>query len=232
MTSHSNSAVGAYGANSFSVAPVVGAIVDSETNRTLMIDNYDSFTWNIYQYLCELGANVSVFRNDKITLEECIKFAPTHVVISPGPGHPSTDSGVSPDVLKYFTGKIPVLGVCLGHQAMYEVFGGKVIHAGEIKHGKTSTLHHDGKGLYKNIPNDIQVIRYHSLAGDKSYTPEVLEVTSTTTNGIIMGVRHRQFVCEGVQFHPESIKTEYGLDMIKNFLSWTEGTWEAEFSKK
>ncbi|KJE91838.1 hypothetical protein CAOG_009597 [Capsaspora owczarzaki ATCC 30864] len=231
-SSTSGGAPGAFGSASFAIQDAGPRLATTASNKTLLIDNYDSFTWNIYQYLCELGANVSVIRNDAISLQGCIDFNPTHLVISPGPGHPSTDSGISCAALLHFAGKIPILGVCLGHQAMFEVFGGKVIHAGEIRHGKTSTLHHDGKGLYLNVTPEIQVIRYHSLAGDRSLVPESLIVSSRTDSGVIMGVRHREYVCEGVQFHPESIKSEEGMLMMRNFLSWTAGTWSEQEQKQ
>ncbi|RKO88944.1 indole-3-glycerol phosphate synthase-domain-containing protein [Blyttiomyces helicus] len=192
---------------------------------TLMIDNYDSFTWNVYQYISELGANVVVYRNDKVTLEECIALNPRNVVISPGPGHPSA-AGVSNDVLRHFAGKVPILGVCLGEQCMYELYGGTVKHAGEIVHGKTSPVRHDGKGLYEGVPQGIEATRYHSLAGDPATLPEVLEVTSWTESGIVMGVRHKKFVMEGVQYHPESISSEAGKQMFATFLSWEGGVWD------
>ncbi|RKO93435.1 indole-3-glycerol phosphate synthase-domain-containing protein [Blyttiomyces helicus] len=192
---------------------------------TLMIDNYDSFTWNVYQYISELGADVVVFRNDKVTLEECIALNPRNVVISPGPGHPSA-AGISNNVLRHFAGKVPILGVCLGEQCMYELYGGTVKHAGEIVHGKTSPVRHDGKGLYEGVPQGIEATRYHSLAGDPATLPEVLEITSWTESGIVMGVRHKKFVMEGVQYHPESISSEAGKQMFATFLSWEGGVWD------
>ncbi|KAJ3045323.1 bifunctional tryptophan synthase trp1, partial [Rhizophlyctis rosea] len=176
---------------------------------TLLIDNYDSFTWNVYQYLSELGAEVEVFRNDEVTLEQCIALNPRNVVISPGPGRPA-DAGVSNDVIRHFAGKVPILGVCLGEQCMYEVYGGTVTYAGEIVHGKTSPVKHDGRGVYEGVPQRIECTRYHSLAGDPATLPDVLEVTSWTDSGCVMGVRHKEFVMEGVQYHPESIASEYG----------------------
>lgn len=195
--------------------------------RVLLIDNYDSFTYNIYQYLCQLGAYVYVARNDQITVEQCVAFNPTHVVISPGPGHPTTDSGVSIEVIRHFTGKIPVLGVCLGHQAIIAMYGGNVVVTGEIKHGKTSDMIHDGKGVFAGVPSPFPAIRYHSLAGEPSSIPSCLTVTARTANGIVQGVRHNTYCLEGVQFHPESIKTDHGMKMLANFLAMTRGTWEA-----
>ncbi|KAK9718475.1 anthranilate synthase / indole-3-glycerol phosphate synthase [Basidiobolus ranarum] len=193
---------------------------------TVLIDNYDSFTWNVYQYLCEAGANVIVFRNDKTTVEHIASLKPKNLVISPGPGHPSEDVGISKDAIRHFAGKIPILGVCLGEQCMFEIFGGQVTFAGEIVHGKVSKVKHDGKGLYHGVPQDIAVTRYHSLAGDPTFIPKELIVTSRTDNGIIMGVRHNKYCIEGVQYHPESILSEHGSILIKNFLNCRGGTWE------
>lgn len=194
--------------------------------KVLLLDNYDSFTWNIYQYLCEEGADVEVFRNDKISVPEIKANDYDTIVLSPGPGHPESDSGICQDVIKEFMGKIPVFGICLGQQVMYHVFGGLVEYAGEIVHGKTSTVKHDGKGLFKDVPQGISVTRYHSLAGNVTSLPEELEVTAETDKGIVMGVRHKKYVLEGVQFHPESILTEEGHLMIKNLLSIDSATWE------
>jgi anthranilate synthase / indole-3-glycerol phosphate synthase / phosphoribosylanthranilate isomerase len=191
---------------------------------TLLIDNYDSFTYNLYQYLAEMGADVVVYRNDQVTLDQCRKLNPDHVVISPGPGDPD-DAGISRDVIREFAGKVPVLGVCLGHQCIYEVYGGDVEGAGEIKHGKTSTIHHDTKGVFKDIPQDFQAVRYHSLAGTPGSQPPSLDVTATAESGVIMGVRHRELTVEGVQFHPESIATEHGKELLKNFLDLEGGRW-------
>ena len=191
---------------------------------TLLIDNYDSFTYNLYQYLCELGEDVHVFRNDKVTLAECIALKPDHVVISPGPGDPS-EAGISRDVIREFAGKGPVLGVCLGHQCIYDVYGGTVTGAGEIKHGKTSRIHHDGKGVFAGIPEDFTAVRYHSLAGTAETQPASLEVTATSESGVIMGVRHKELKVEGVQFHPESIATEHGKELLQNFLAMEGGRW-------
>jgi len=193
---------------------------------TLLIDNYDSFTYNIYQYLSQLGAHVEVYRNDKITLEECIKLNPRNVIISPGPGHPDNSSGVSKDVIKHFAGKVPIFGVCLGEQCMYSLFGGVVTYTGEIVHGKTSPLTHDGKGVFSGIPQGIEVTRYHSLSGDPDTLPDCLEITSWTDSRKVMGIRHKTYTIEGVQFHPESIASEYGKTLLANFLKWEGGTWD------
>lgn len=190
-----------------------------------MVDNYDSFTWNVYQFLTLEGASVTVHRNDKVTLQELIDANPTQLVISPGPGHPDRDAGVSKDAINHFAGKIPVLGVCMGEQCIFSVFGGNVTYAGEIVHGKTSQIKHDGRGIYRNVPQDIAVTRYHSLAGTHDTLPKELEVTSWTDSGVIMGVRHKEFTVEGVQYHPESILTEEGRLIIRNFLEMKGGTW-------
>jgi anthranilate synthase/aminodeoxychorismate synthase-like glutamine amidotransferase len=190
----------------------------------LLIDNYDSFTYNLYQYLCELGARVVVHRNDQVTVAECEAMAPDHVVISPGPCTPA-ESGISRDVIRAFAGTVPVLGVCLGHQCVYEVYGGTVAGAGEIMHGKTSEITHDGKGVFAGIPSPFKAIRYHSLAGTPATQPRELEITARSERGIIMGVRHREFTVEGVQFHPESIATEHGKALLANFLRIEGGRW-------
>ncbi|PNS16389.1 Multifunctional tryptophan biosynthesis protein [Sphaceloma murrayae] len=198
----------------------------------ILIDNYDSFTWNVYQYLVLEGARVTVYRNDEITIEELIKNEPTQLVVSPGPGHPESDSGISKEAIRHFSGKIPILGVCMGEQCVYSVFGGVVEQTGEILHGKTSPLRHDGKGVYAGVPQDIPVTRYHSLAGTHPTLPESLEVSSWIAvgpdggKGVIMGVRHKEYTVEGVQFHPESILTAEGRLMVKNFLGMRGGTWE------
>jgi anthranilate synthase component 2 len=183
----------------------------------LLIDNYDSFTYNLYQYLCELGAEVEVQRNDKITIEDIDQMAPEKIVISPGPCTPR-EAGISIATVKHFAGKIPILGVCLGEQAIGEAFGGVVEGAGEIVHGKTSMIHHDGKGVFKGLPNPFEAIRYHSLAIRPDSVPDVLEVSATSDSGVIMGVRHKTLAVEGVQFHPESILTGEGKHLLKNFL--------------
>ena len=183
----------------------------------LLLDNYDSFTYNLYQYLCELGAEVKVVRNDKITVEEIEDLAPQKIVISPGPGYPR-DAGISNEVIRKFGESVPLLGVCLGHQCLAEAYGGIIDHTGEIKHGKSSLIHHDGKGVFAGLPNPFSAIRYHSLSVRPETVPECLEVTAQTDNNIIMGLRHREYPVEGVQFHPESIMTEIGKDLLRNFL--------------
>ncbi|KAI9734629.1 MAG: bifunctional tryptophan synthase trp1 [Cirrosporium novae-zelandiae] len=211
--------------------PTASRQLESASNL-ILIDNYDSFTWNVYQYLVLEGASVTVYRNDKITLDELIAKKPTQLVISPGPGHPDTDAGISRAAIKYFSGKIPVLGVCMGQQCIFAEFGGEVNIAGEILHGKTSPLKHDSKGMYAGLPQDLPVTRYHSLAGIYPTLPECLEVSSWIKKGpdpddnIIMGVRHKEFVVEGVQFHPESILTQEGRKMLRNFLHMQGGTWK------
>jgi anthranilate synthase/indole-3-glycerol phosphate synthase/phosphoribosylanthranilate isomerase len=200
-------------------------------SNLVLIDNYDSFTWNVYQYLVLEGAKVTVYRNDEIDLEQLIAKKPTQLVISPGPGHPEKDSGISKDAIRHFAGKIPIFGVCMGEQCIYSVFGGTVEKTGEILHGKTSPLRHDGKGVYANLPQDLPVTRYHSLAGTHPTLPECLEVSSWIAvgpdggKGVIMGVRHKEYVIEGVQYHPESILTAEGRLQIKNFLYMQGGTW-------
>jgi len=183
----------------------------------LLIDNYDSFTYNLFQYLSELGEEVKVARNDSITLDEIEKLAPERIVISPGPGTPE-QGGISNDVIRRFGERVPILGVCLGHQCIGYTYGGTVSHAGEIKHGKTSLIHHDGKGVFAGIPNPFPAIRYHSLAVKENGLPDCLEVSARTDNDIIMGLRHKKYPVEGVQFHPESILTKVGKDLLKNFL--------------
>ncbi|KAH6890481.1 indole-3-glycerol phosphate synthase-domain-containing protein [Thelonectria olida] len=207
-------------------------------SNLILIDNYDSFTWNIYQYLVLAGATVHVFRNDKITVDELVKKNPTQIIISPGPGHPETDSGVSRDVIRHFAGKVPILGVCMGLQCIFDVYGGDVTSAGEWLHGKTSPLTHDGKGVFLGLKQGVPVTRYHSLAGTRLTLPESLEISSWVAKpdgspGVIQGVRHKKYSVEGVQFHPESILTEGGRAMITNFLHMQGGTWEenAEIQK-
>lgn len=211
--------------------PTKTAQLDSASN-VVLIDNYDSFTWNVYQYLVLEGATVTVFRNDELSLEELIAKKPTQLVVSPGPGHPETDAGISNAAIHHFSGKIPVFGVCMGQQCIISSFGGKVDVTGEILHGKTSVLKHDSKGVYEGLPSSLEVTRYHSLAGTHSTVPDCLEVSSwahldgNSGKGVIMGVRHKQLAVEGVQFHPESILTEHGRTMLRNFLRLTSGTWE------
>ena len=183
----------------------------------LLIDNYDSFTYNLYQYMSELGAEVSVRRNNRITLEEIEDMSPEKIVISPGPSTPDK-AGISNKVIERFGSELPVLGVCLGHQCIGHSFGGKVLGANEIMHGKTSSIFHDGKGVFSNIPSPFKAIRYHSLAISKEDLPSEIEVSAWTDNGLIMGVRHTKYPVEGIQFHPESIMTEFGKDLLKNFI--------------
>jgi anthranilate synthase/indole-3-glycerol phosphate synthase/phosphoribosylanthranilate isomerase len=204
----------------------------STASNVILIDNYDSFTWNVYQYLVFEGATVTVYRNDEVSLEDIIAKNPTQLVISPGPGHPTTDAGISNAAIKHFAGKIPILGVCMGEQCIFYTFGGTVDVTGQILHGKTSPLTHDGKGVYAGVPQSVPVTRYHSLAGTHTTLPDCLEVTSTIPANpdadikeVIMGVRHKEYVIEGVQFHPESILTEDGRVMMRNFLRMQGGTW-------
>lgn len=184
----------------------------------LLIDNYDSFTYNLFQYLSELGADVEVVRNDKASVEELADMEPERVVVSPGPSHPR-NAGVSIDAIRHFGGKVPVLGVCLGHQCIGEAFGGVVAHAGELKHGKTSMIEHDDKGVFAGLPNPFEAVRYHSLAIQPEAVPPGFEVSARSTDsGVIMGIRHPDTPIEGVQFHPESILTLPGKDLLRNFL--------------
>jgi anthranilate synthase/aminodeoxychorismate synthase-like glutamine amidotransferase len=187
--------------------------------RVLLIDNYDSFTYNLYQYLCELGAEVTVHRNDALTVAEAVALAPDFVVISPGPGVPH-DAGISVEVIRAMGPTTPTLGVCLGHQAIAEAFGGVVTRAPELMHGKASAIHHDGSGVFAGLPSPFSAIRYHSLCAAPEAMPETLEVTARTDSGVIMAVRHREYPVHGVQFHPESILTEYGKDLLRNFLNF------------
>jgi anthranilate synthase component 2 len=183
----------------------------------LMIDNYDSFTYNIVQYFGELGEQVRTVRNDEITVGDINALKPDRICISPGPKSP-LDAGISVEVLKQFAGKLPILGVCLGHQAIGAAFGGKVVRAKQVMHGKTSLIAHTGVGVFKGLPSPFTVIRYHSLAIERASLPDCLEVTAWTDDGEIMGVRHKEFDIEGVQFHPESILSEHGHALFKNFL--------------
>jgi len=187
----------------------------------LLIDNYDSFTYNLYQYLSELGEEVRVFRNDKITLEQIEEMSPERIVISPGPSVPQ-HAGISNDVVRHFGRKLPILGVCLGHQCIGYAYGARVQGAGEILHGKSSPIFHDGKTVYRGLPNPFPAVRYHSLAVMPQDFPDALEITARSDSGVIMGIRHREFPVEGVQFHPESIKTELGKDVLLNFLNGGE----------
>ncbi|MDP5241028.1 aminodeoxychorismate/anthranilate synthase component II [Uliginosibacterium sp. 31-16] len=183
----------------------------------LMIDNYDSFTYNIVQYLGELGADVRVFRNDGITIEQIEAMAPERIVISPGPCSPA-EAGISVAAIKHFAGKLPILGVCLGHQSIGAAFGGKIVHAKQLMHGKTSLIQHADIGIFHGLPQPFTATRYHSLAIERESCPDCLEITAWTDDGEIMGVRHKTLPIEGVQFHPESIMTEGGHHLLKNFL--------------
>lgn len=183
----------------------------------LMIDNYDSFTYNLVQHLGEIGEDIKVFRNDRVTIKDIEELNPERIVISPGPCTPK-EAGVSVDVIKYFAGKIPILGVCLGHQAIGAAFGGDIIRAPRLMHGKTSMIYHDGKTIYEGLPNPFEATRYHSLTIKKETLPSCLEITAWTDQDEIMGVRHNEFIVEGVQFHPESILTKVGKTLLKNFL--------------
>jgi anthranilate synthase/aminodeoxychorismate synthase-like glutamine amidotransferase len=193
-----------------------------EAARLLLIDNYDSFTYNLVQAFMVLGAEVLVHRNDSITVEQAKSLKPTHLCISPGPGTPH-DAGVSMRMIEAFAGDIPVFGVCLGHQSLVEVFGGKVVRAGRLMHGKTSLVHHDGQSILKSMPEPFEAGRYHSLIAQPESLPDVLEVTARTDEGEIMGVRHRTFNVEGVQFHPESVLTPQGPVLMGNFLQQRSG---------
>ena len=183
----------------------------------LIIDNYDSFTYNLYQYLCELGAQVTVARNDSLTVDDVVAMSPQGIVVSPGPCTPK-EAGIANEVILRLGPRIPTLGVCLGHQCVGQAYGGTVDRAGEIMHGKTSLIHHDGKGVFQGLPNPFEAIRYHSLAVYNQGLPECLEVSAWTDKGMIMGLRHKEHPVEGVQFHPESIMTAVGKDLLKNFL--------------
>lgn len=191
----------------------------------VMIDNYDSFTYNVVQYFAELGAEVKVFRNDEVTIEQIEALNPDHLVISPGPCTPN-EAGISMAAIKHFAGKLPILGICLGHQSIGQVFGGNIIRAGRVMHGKTSPIHHNNSGVFSGLTEGYNATRYHSLVIDKATLPECLEITAWTENEDgsmeeIMGVRHKELAIEGVQFHPESILTEHGHDLLANFLKTT-----------
>ncbi|MDH2914907.1 aminodeoxychorismate synthase component 2 [Kosakonia sp. HypNH10] len=184
----------------------------------LLIDNYDSFTWNLYQYFCELGAHVEVRRNDELTLADIEMLAPQKIVISPGPCTPD-ESGISLEVIAHYAGKLPILGVCLGHQAIAQAFGATIVRAAKVMHGKTSPITHSGSGVFSGLNNPLTVTRYHSLVIDPSTLPDCFEVTAWSENGEIMGIRHKAWDLEGVQFHPESILSEQGHQLLENFLS-------------
>ena len=187
----------------------------------LVIDNYDSFTYNLVQYLGELGAEVQVYRNDKISIEEIERLAPERLVVSPGPCTPK-EAGISVEALRHFVGRIPVLGVCLGHQSLAYAFGGEIIRADRLMHGKTSMVHHDGKTIFQKLPNPFEATRYHSLIVNRRTIPRDLEISAETGEGEIMGLRHRPTGAEGVQFHPESILTKAGMDLLRNFLTFPQ----------
>lgn len=196
--------------------------VRDEYSMILMIDNYDSFTYNVVQYLGELGAEVTVVRNDEVSVRDIERMAPSHIVISPGPCTPN-EAGVSLDVVRELSGAMPILGICLGHQAIGQAFGGKVVHARSVMHGKTSMIQHTGRGVFDNLPNPFEATRYHSLIVARDSMPECLEITAWTQHSDgkpdeIMGFRHRTLPVEGVQFHPESILTQHGHDLLRNFL--------------
>ncbi len=187
----------------------------------LMIDNYDSFTYNLVQYLGELGAEVAVFRNDEIAVEEIDGLKPSHIVLSPGPCTPN-EAGVTLAAIKRFAGKVPILGVCLGHQAIGQAFGGKVVRAKQVMHGKVSHVRHDGKGVFAQVPDSFVATRYHSLVVERASLPDCLAVSAESEGGEIMGLRHRQLAVEGVQFHPEAMLTEHGHKMLQNFIERNE----------
>ncbi len=193
--------------------PTVG-----EHKMILVLDNYDSFTYNLVQYLGELGADVDVRRNDQITVEEIEELAPARIVVSPGPCTPR-EAGISVSLIERLAGKVPILGVCLGHQSIGEAFGGKVIRAPYLMHGKTSDIHHDGRTVFENLPQDFTATRYHSLIVERDSLPAELEISAETSDGLIMGLRHKQHKLEGVQFHPESILTDTGKNLLRNFLN-------------
>jgi len=190
----------------------------------IVIDNYDSFVYNLAQYLGELGWEPVVYRNDQITLAEIENSHPSHIIISPGPCTP-LEAGIYNAVIRYFAGKIPILGVCLGHQCIGYVFGGNIVGAPVPTHGKSSPIHHDGKTVYRSLPNPFEGGRYHSLVIKRDSLPSLLELTATTEDGVVMGVRHREYVVEGVQFHPESIMTDVGHDVLRNFLRYSQPLW-------
>jgi len=193
----------------------------------IVIDNYDSFVYNLAQYLGELGWEPLVYRNDQVTLEEIGGLSPSHILISPGPGTP-LEAGISNDVIRHFAGSIPILGVCLGHQCIGYVYGGQVVHAPVPTHGKSSLVYHDGRTIYQSLPRPFEAGRYHSLVIKEDTLPTALELTAMTGDGVVMGVRHKEYVVEGVQFHPESIMTDVGHDILKNFLDFSQPSWAKE----
>lgn len=186
----------------------------------LMIDNYDSFTYNLVQFLGEMGEQLQVFRNDKITIDQIAEMNPDHIVVSPGPCSPN-EAGISLQVIEHFSGKIPILGVCLGHQSIAQAFGGKVIRSERLMHGKTSPVYHDGRSIFSGVPSPFTATRYHSLIVEKETLPDCLEISAWTEEGEIMGLRHKDMLVEGVQFHPESIITDYGKELLRNFIGLT-----------
>ena len=186
----------------------------------LLVDNYDSFTFNVYQYLGELGADVKVVRNDELTVADALALRPEQIVISPGPGNPD-EAGISVELIRAATGQVPLLGVCLGHQSLAQAFGGRVVRAPRLMHGKTSEVHHDGRTLFRGLPEPFTATRYHSLVAERESLPACLEVSAWTSDGVVMGLRHRDAPVEGVQFHPESILTTCGKDLLRNFLEGT-----------
>ncbi|MFH1868278.1 MAG: aminodeoxychorismate/anthranilate synthase component II [Candidatus Omnitrophota bacterium] len=196
----------------------------------LLIDNYDSFTYNLVQYFAEIGARLKIFRNDKISLRDIKKIDPSHIVISPGPGRPK-DAGISRDLIKEFSGKVPILGVCLGHQCVGEVFGGKVVRAGRLMHGKISNVYHNGETIFKGVKNPFEATRYHSLIVKRENLPKCLEITAETKEKEIMGIKHKKLPVWGVQFHPESILTKEGKKILKNFMMIKRGYLIAKIKK-
>ena len=183
----------------------------------LLVDNYDSFTFNLYQYLGELGADVRVVKNDELSVEAALDLQPERIVVSPGPGNPD-EAGISVDLIRAATGRVPLLGVCLGHQSLAQAFGGRIVRAPKLMHGKTSEIHHDGRTVFLGLPEPFTATRYHSLVAERDSLPACLEVSAWTEEGVVMGVRHREAPVEGVQFHPESILTTAGKDLLRNFL--------------
>ncbi len=193
----------------------------------IIVDNYDSFVYNLAQYVGELGWEPLVYRNDQISLAGIESLSPSHIIISPGPCTP-LDAGISNDVVRYFAGRIPILGVCLGHQCIGYVYGGQIVRAPVPMHGKSSLVHHDGRTIYKGVPTPFEAGRYHSLVTKWDVFPSELELTAVTSNGVIMGIRHKDYVVEGVQFHPESIMTDVGHQLLRNFLNFSQPRWSEE----
>jgi anthranilate synthase/aminodeoxychorismate synthase-like glutamine amidotransferase len=194
------------------------AFLEAKDKMVLVIDNYDSFTFNLVQYLGEMGADLRVYRNDQITMDEIEEMAPERILISPGPCTPK-EAGISVPLIQRFMGKMPILGVCLGHQSIGQALGGQIVRAGRLMHGKTSPIYHNNGGVFRDLPSPFEAVRYHSLLIDRETLPDELEITAETDQGEIMGVRHKDLPLEGVQFHPESVITEHGKDLLKNFLN-------------